>query len=355
MTPRPPMRCFQLTGFGERLSSNSLPTPVPTGSEVLVKVRGAGVCHSDVHIYEGHYDLGGGRKLSFADRIKMPLTLGHETAGEAVECGPEARGIELGRNYLVCSWVGCGRCAACLESQEHLCAAPRFLGVNQNGGYADYVLVPHPRYLVDLGDLDPVAAAPLVCSGLTTFSALRKFGSLIQKSPLVIIGAGGLGLIALGILKILGGQGAIVVELDARKRAAALSAGAIAAIDPKAEDAVAQIRTAVGGSVHGVLDLVGSGETATLGVDCLDKGGRLVVVGLFGGSMNLPVPMIPMKSLTIQGSYIGSPAELRELVALVREHGMPATPLDRRPLSAAPDALDDLRSGQVVGRVVLTP
>lgn len=349
------MRCYQLTRFGQALAAGEQPRPEPTGTEVLLKVRGAGVCHSDVHLWEGHYDLGGDRKLSFADRLKLPLTLGHESAGEVVAFGPEAKGVSIGTNCLACSWIGCLECAACSVGDEHLCTAPRFLGVNRDGGYADYVLVPHPRYLVELGDLDPVAAAPLVCSGLTTFSALKKFGPRLERHPLAIIGAGGLGLIAIGLLKQLGGKGAVVVELDPRKREAAMAAGALATVDPKAPDAAPQLRKALGGSVLGVLDLVGSGETATLAVEALDKGGRLVIVGLFGGAMTLAVPLVPMKALTIQGSYIGSPAELRELVALVREHGLPATPLDRRPMTAAPAALDDLRRGQILGRVVLTP
>lgn len=349
------MRCYQLTGFGQDLAAGEQTRPEPAGTEVLLKVRGAGVCHSDVHLWEGHYDLGGERKLSFADRLKLPLTLGHESAGEVVALGPEAKGVAIGASCLACSWIGCLECSACSVGDEHLCAAPRFLGVNRDGGYADYVLVPHPRYLVEIGDLDPVAAAPLVCSGLTTYSALKKFGPLLQHQLLAIIGAGGLGLIALGLLRQLGGKGAVVVELDPRKREAAMAAGAVATVDPKAPDAAAQLRKALGGSVLGVLDLVGSGETATLAVETLDKGGRLVIVGLFGGAMTLAVPLVPMKALTIQGSYIGSPTELRELVALVREHGLPATPLDRRPLTAAPTALDDLRRGKVLGRVVLTP
>lgn len=352
---RPMMRCYQLTGFGQDLAAREQPRPVPTGTEVLVKIGGAGVCHSDVHLWEGHYDLGGDRKLSFADRLKLPLTLGHESAGEIVALGPEADGVTEGATCIVCSWIGCRECAACETGDEHLCTAPRFLGVNRDGGYADYVLVPHPRYIVEIGDLDPVAAAPLVCSGLTTYSALKKFGALPKRQPIAIIGAGGLGLIALGVLKMLGGQGAVVVEIDPRKREAAMAAGALATVDPKAPDAGATLRQALGGSVLGVLDLVGSGETATLAVETLDKGGRLIIVGLFGGAMTLPVPLVPMKALTIQGSYIGSPAELRELVDLVRSHGLPATPIDRRPLAEAAAALTDLRLGRVVGRVVLTP
>ncbi|MDQ8731961.1 alcohol dehydrogenase [Bradyrhizobium sp. LHD-71] len=349
------MRCYQLTAFGQPLAKHDQPAPEPVGTEVIVKVRGAGVCHSDVHIWEGHYDLGGGKKLSFAERIKFPLTPGHETAGEVFRIGPDAKDVKLGAKVLACSWIGCGDCEQCLAGDEHLCAKPRFLGVNCNGGYADLVTVPHPRYLVDIGDLDPVAAAPLVCSGLTTYSALKKFGAALQQSPVVIFGAGGLGLMSLGVLQMMKGHGAVVVEIDQRKREEALKAGAIAAIDPRAPNAAQMIRDATGRPVRLILDLVGSGETASLGIDLLEKGGKLIIVGLIGGETMLSVPMVPMKSITIQGSYVGSPTELRELVEMVKVSGLPAMPLDRRPLAAASSALDDLRQGKVVGRVVLVP
>jgi D-arabinose 1-dehydrogenase-like Zn-dependent alcohol dehydrogenase len=349
------MRCYQLTAFGQPLMQHDQFAPEPVGTEVVVKVRGAGVCHSDVHIFEGHYDLGGGRKLSFAERIKFPITPGHETAGEVFRVGPDVKDVKIGSNVLACSWIGCDDCEHCAAGDEHLCGRPRFLGVNCNGGYADFVTLPHPRYLVDIGNLDPVAAAPLVCSGLTTFSALKKFGPALQRSPVVVFGAGGLGLMSLGILKMMKGRGAVVVEIDARKREEALRAGAIAAIDPRAPDAKQMIRAAVGQPVRQILDLVGSGETATLGIELLDKAGKLVIVGLIGGETLLPVPMVPMKAITIQGSYIGNPQELRELVDMVKAHGLPAMPLDRRPLAEASSALDDLRNGKVVGRIVLVP
>jgi D-arabinose 1-dehydrogenase-like Zn-dependent alcohol dehydrogenase len=222
------MRSFQLTSFGSSLAENTRPAPEPKDTEVLVRVRGAGVCHSDVHIWEGHYDLGSGRKLSFANRVALPLTLGHETAGEVVRLGPKATGVKPGDKVLACSWIGCGECAACGAGDEHLCVKPGFLGVNRDGGYSDYVVVPHPRYLIDIGDIDPVSAAPLVCSGLTTYSALKKFGSTLERVPTIIIGAGGLGLMSIGVLKMMNGKGAVVVELDERKRKAALDAGAIA-------------------------------------------------------------------------------------------------------------------------------
>lgn len=353
MTAR--MRCFHLTGFGLPLVPVDLPMPEPTGTQVLLKVLAAGVCHSDLHVQDGSIDLGNDEVVSFAARTKFPLTLGHETTGEVVAMGPDAQGVAIGDKCLVCGWIGCGECAFCRRGEEHLCLDSRFLGISRAGGYADHIVVPHGRYLVPLGDLDPVAAAPLACSGLTTYAALKKAGPLLREEPIVITGAGGLGLMALHVLQIMGGKGAVVIDIDAQKRRAALAAGASAAIDPGAADADQQIRAAVGGPIHFVLDLVGSGSTAAQGFRLLDRGGKLLVVGLFGGAMSLSVPWLAIKSATIQGSYIGSPTELRELIALVRQTRMPQVPIDRRPLEAANSALTDLRAGHVIGRVVLIP
>lgn len=348
------MRCYQINAFGGSVEPADVELTSLTGTAVRLKVLAAGVCHSDVHICEGHYDLGSGRKISFADRIKFPRTLGHEVSGQVVEVGPDAEGVSVGDTCLICSWIGCGECEQCGQGLENLCVSPRFVGVNRDGGFAEFVDVPDSKYLIQLGDLDPVAAAPMVCSGLTTYSALKKFGPLEGRRPIVVIGAGGLGLIAIAVARMLGSVGVVAVELDATKRKAALDAGALAAVAP-GDNAVEDIKKAVGGAVWAVLDLVGSGSTAKLAVDALDKTGKLVIVGLFGGAVELPVPTFPLKVLTIQGSYTGSPAELAEFVALAREKGLPAAPLDRRPLSAAPQALDDLKHGRVVGRVVLQP
>ena len=349
------MKCFQLTGFRQDLEFSEKPVPAPAGSEVLLKVLAAGVCHSDVNMWEGGIDLGNNESISFASRFKFPHTMGHESSGEVVAIGPDAKGIAVGDKCLVCSWIGCGECAFCKQGEEHLCTASRFLGVNRDGGYADHIMVPHPRYLIDLQGLDPVSVAPLACSGLTTFSAFKKAGPRLLDEPIVIIGAGGLGLMGINILDIMGGRGAVVVEIDANKRQAALDCGALAAIDPASPDVDQQIRQAIGGPVHFVLDLVGSGETAALGFRLLDRGGKLVIVGLFGGAMSLSVPLVTMRSATIQGSYIGSPTELRELMALIQSSRMPRMPLDRRRLQDANQALADLRAGQVIGRVVLIP
>ncbi|GAC1389360.1 MAG: alcohol dehydrogenase [Variovorax sp.] len=349
------MHCLHLNGFGLSLQPAQRPLPRPEGTEVLLKVLASGVCHSDLHVQDGSIDLGNGDVVSFAARTKFPLTLGHETSGEVVAFGPDAEGVSIGDKCLVCGWIGCGECSFCQRGQEHLCIDSRFLGISRAGGYADHIVVPHARYLIDLKGIDPVAAAPLACSGLNTFSAFKKAGPLIRDEPVVIIGAGGLGLMALNILDIMGGKGAVVLEIDPQKRRAALECGALAAIDPASPDADQQIRQAVGGAIHFVLDLVGSGSTAAQGFRLLDRGGKLLVVGLFGGAMSLSVPLLAMRSATIQGSYIGSPAELRELIALVQATRMPQVPLDKRPLMQADRALNDLRAGNVVGRVVLIP
>ena len=353
MTAR--MHCFHLTGFGQPLVPAEMPMPQPTGSEVLLKVLAAGVCHSDLHVQDGSIDLGNNEVVSFAARTKFPLTLGHETSGEVVAIGPDAQGVSIGDKCLVCGWIGCGECGFCKRGEEHLCLDSRFLGISRAGGYSDHIVVPHPRYLIALGSIDPVAAAPLACSGLTTYAALKKAGPVLQEAPIVIIGAGGLGLMALHVLQIMGGKGAVVIDIDPQKRRAALESGALAAIDPAADDADQQIRKAVGAPIHFVLDLVGSGTTAAQGFRLLDRGGKLLVVGLFGGAMSLPVPWLAIKSATIQGSYIGSPTELRELIALIQRTRMPQVPIDRRPLDATNRALTDLRAGRVVGRVVLIP
>jgi alcohol dehydrogenase/propanol-preferring alcohol dehydrogenase len=350
------MKSYRVTEFGAPLQAVDEPTPKPTGTQVVLRVKGAGVCHSDLHIWEGGYDLGHGRRLSLKDRgIALPLTMGHETAGEVVALGPEASGVKPGELRLVYPWLGCGKCAICLEQGENMCMTPRSLGVYCDGGYADHIVVPHPRYLVDLKGLDPVTAAPYACSGLTTYSALRKVGPLLEREPILIIGAGGLGLMALGLLKALGGKGAVVVDIDAKKREAALAAGALAAVDGSSANARDDVAQAAGGPLRAAIDLVGSQQTTSLAFDSLAKGGKLIIVGLFGGAASWSLPLIPIKAMTIQGSYVGNLAELEELLDLVRAKSVPPIPVTRRPLAEANAALDDLRQGILVGRSVLTP
>jgi D-arabinose 1-dehydrogenase-like Zn-dependent alcohol dehydrogenase len=320
---------------------------VPTGS---------GVCHSDVHIWDGYYELGGGKRMMLKDRgIKLPLTMGHENVGTVVAAGPDAQGARIGAVCLAHPWIGCGECAVCRRGDEQLCRTARNLGVFSDGGYADHMLVPHPRYLFDIGDLPAARAAPLACSGITTYGALKKLGTVLKEEPIVIIGAGGLGLMGLALHKMMGGKAAIVVDIDPVKREAATKGGAFATVDSGAADAVGQITALTGGGAWGVVDLVGSSATVKLGCDSLTKGGKLVVVGLFGGDVTVPTPYFPLRAMTIQGSYVGSLPEMKELLDLVRAHGLPPVPLRTRPLEEVNATLNDMRAGKIVGRVVLTP
>jgi alcohol dehydrogenase, propanol-preferring len=356
------MRSFQVTDFNAPLREVEQPTPQPLGTQVLLKVKAAGVCHSDLHIWEGGYELGHGRKpLSLKDRgVSLPRTMGHETVGQVVAFGPDVReahkgGLNVGDVVLAYPWLGCGKCPTCLGGDENMCVVkPNALGVFCDGGYADHMTVPHPKYLLDLKGLDPLTAAPYACSGVTTYSALRK----VEKdfgTPIVIFGAGGLGLMALSLLKAMGGKGAIVVDIDAKKREAAEKAGALATVDGKAADALEQLQKKAGEPIRAVIDLVGNAQTTQLGFDCLTKGGKLVIVGLFGGGATFALPLIPIKAVTIQGSYVGNLRETQELLDLVRAKKIAPIPVTPMPLNKANDALVDLQKGRLVGRAVLVP
>ena len=356
------MRSFKVTDFNAPLTEVEQPTPQPSGTQVLIKVKAAGVCHSDLHIWEGGYELGHGRKpLSLKDRgVSLPRTMGHETVGQIAAFGPDVKegdkgGLKVGDTVLAYPWLGCGKCPTCLAGDENMCAVkPNALGVFCDGGYADHMTVPHPKYLLDLKGLDPLTAAPYACSGVTTYSALKK----VEKdfgTPVVIFGAGGLGLMALSLLKAMDGKGAIVVDIDAKKREAAEKAGALATVDGLAPDALEQLQKKAGEPIRAVIDLVGNAQTAQLGFDCLTKGGKLVIVGLFGGGAPWALPLIPMKAVTIQGSYVGNLRETQELLDLVRAKKIAPIPVTPMPLAKANDALLDLQKGKLVGRAVLVP
>ncbi|WP_407176030.1 alcohol dehydrogenase [Bradyrhizobium sp. STM 3562] len=355
------MRSFQVADFHAPLKEVEQPTPQPSGTQVLIKVKAAGVCHSDLHIWEGGYDLGHGRKpLSLKDRgVSLPRTMGHETVGEILAFGPDVKeadkgDLKVGDIALVYPWLGCGQCTTCVAGDENMCLRPQSLGVYCDGGYADHMTVRHPKYLLNLKGLDPVTTAPYACSGVTTYSALKK----VEKdfnTPIVIFGAGGLGLMALSLLKAMGGRGAIVVDIDARKREAAEKAGALATVDGSAPDALEQLTKKAGEPIRAVIDLVGNAATTQLGFDCLTKGGKLVIVGLFGGGAPWALPLIPIKAITIQGSYVGNLRETQELLDLVRAKKIPPIPVTTLPLAKANDALVDLQKGRLVGRAVLVP
>jgi D-arabinose 1-dehydrogenase-like Zn-dependent alcohol dehydrogenase len=351
------MKSYDVVEFGAPLQACKKPTPKPQGSEVLLRTLAAGVCHSDLHIWDGWYDLGGGKKLILKDRGMMtPITMGHEIVGEVVAVGPEATGVKIGDRRLVHPWIGCGTCAVCRRGEEQLCPTPRFLGAYRPGGYADRVLVPHPRYLLDFGRLSPTQAAPYACSGLTAYGALKRVGeAVLRAQPIMVIGAGGLGLRCLTLHKAMTGKSAIVVDIDPQKREAALRAGATAAIDARAADAVKQAQAAANGPIAAAIDFVGASATARLGIDAIARGGKYIIVGLFGGDITLSLPLLPIRAITIQGSYVGSLAEMKELLALVATGSVPPMPVSERRLDQVNAVLEELKAGRIVGRAVLTP
>lgn len=349
------MRAWAVVENGADLQEMELPTPEPQGTQVLLEVVHCGVCHSDLHIWEGYYDLGGGNRMSLKDRgVVLPLAMGHEIVGRVAKLGPEAEGVSIGDLRIVYPWVGCGHCDRCLSEEDNMCLQGKALGVYQHGGYATHVVAPHPRHLVDPGTIDPALAATYACSGITVYSAIRKVMPMAPDEPIVLVGAGGLGLNAIAILRAMGHRNIVSVDISEEKRASALRAGASAAVDGTGPDVTQRILDVAGGPVLAAIDLVSGTATARFAFDALRKGGRLVQVGLFGGELSLPLPLMAMRALTVQGSYVGSPKELRELVALAQGGEVASIPIERLPLPEANAALMRLRSGSVAGRVVLT-
>ena len=350
------MKSYAVTTFGEELETLEQPTPEPIGTEVLLKVRRCGVCHSDVHIWDGYYDLGGGKKLDLAARgIQPPVVMGHEVFGEVVATGPNARDLPVGTPRLIYPWIGCGECRVCKRGEEQNCMKPRSLGVYRPGGYADHIRVPHPRYLFDIGNIDPGVAATYACSGLTAFSAIRKTQPLLSDDWLVMIGAGGLGLNCISLLQALGIEKYVVVDIDAQKLQAAQGAGAPHVVNARDPDALKQLQAKTDGGATAVIDFVGSTQTAELAMPSLIKGGKYVVVGLFGGEMSISLPLIPVRALGILGSYTGSMRELSELLELAKRGDVAPIPVTPRALNAesASEALRQVKDGKVLGRIVL--
>ena len=348
------MHSYCVTEAGQPLQLRETATPEPQGSEVLVKVSRCGVCHSDLHLWDGYYDLGGGNTLSVADRgITPPYTMGHEILGTIISAGPDAGDVQLDQTRLVYPWIGCGSCPVCQESRENLCPTPGFLGIHKPGGYGDHVLVPHPRYLVDINGIDPALAATYACSGVTAYSALKKAQPMAEHDHLVLIGAGGVGLTALCIAQAMAFSHITMVDIDDDKLITASKLGAHHILNSRAADALEELHKITDGGAAAVVDFVGASTTARLGIDALRKGGRYIIVGLFGGDITLSLPPLPMMARSVIGSYVGNLAELKELIELVKQGAITAIPVATRPAHEVNKTLEQLRDGEIVGRVVI--
>ena len=349
------MRSWQIVDWGKPLEPRDYADPQPQGGQVLMKVDACGVCHTDLHLHEGFFDLGGGEALRVADRgVKLPFTMGHEVVGTVLAAGPDAEGVAPGDRRIVYPWIGCGQCEVCRKGQELLCLKPRIVGTWKDGGYSDRVIVPDARYLVDFDGIPEGLAATYACSGLTAYSAVRKVGELGPDDSLLLIGAGGVGLSTLHIARAITRARLIVADVDPAKRALAEREGAVV-IDNAAEGALAKVRELGGGGVSAAIDHVGRPTTARFGIEALRKGGTMVVVGLYGDRLTIPVPWLPLRMLTLRGSFTGTLDELKELVALARAGRIPPIPVQDRPIAEVNAVLDDLRKGRVAGRVVLRP
>ena len=351
------MQSYQIVEWGKPLQLCLRETPVPQGEEVLVKIEASGVCHSDVHIREGFFDLGGGRRLNPANfGSTLPLTMGHEMAGIVVALGPQAVGVTVGARVVVYPWIGCGSCMHCLEERDIDCETPRSLGVRRDGGFSDYVLVPKGRFIVPVGNnVDLKLAATFACSGLTAYGALKKMPRMSPNDRLLIIGAGGLGLASIAIAPLVTDARLVAADLDPAKLDAATHQGAHVVFDTRTADAAAALKLAAGGPIRGVIDFVGTRETAELALGVAVKGTVIVIVGMIGGSVEIALPLLPARNLTIRGSLVGTLDELKALLQFAEEGRLPAIPVATRPMSQINDILDDLEARRLIGRVVTVP
>ncbi|HXW25433.1 MAG TPA: alcohol dehydrogenase catalytic domain-containing protein [Xanthobacteraceae bacterium] len=342
-----------LTAYASPLCETVVEVPDPVGSEIVVRIHCCGVCHSDVHLQDGYFLLGGDKRLDVTGGRALPFTLGHEIAGVVERIGPQAEGVALGQAVAVYPWIGCGACPACAAGDENLCAAPRHLGVYVDGGFATHVLVPHPRYLLDYAPLTPALAGAYMCSGLTAYAALKRLAHHAARGPALLVGLGGVGMMGLALARAMFAFPPLVAEIDPAKREAALAAGAAAAFDP-ADPAARKAILALTGGVFAVCDFVGSDRSLQFALGALAKGGKVVVTGLIGGTYATPIAMFPLRAMTIEGTLVGRLDEAREMLALARAGKVAPVPIIERPLAAAQTSLDDLRNGRIVGRVVLT-
>jgi propanol-preferring alcohol dehydrogenase len=340
------MLAYRVTRFGAEPELLDVPIPEPGPGEVLVRVGGAGACHSDLHVMAGRV------------KSEPPFTLGHENAGWVATLGAGVTGIAEGDPVAVYTVWGCGVCAACRTSAENHCVTlgPGSAyggGFGPDGGMAEFMLVPHARSLIPLGDLDPAAAAPLTDAALTPYHAIKRALPLLGPgTTAAVIGLGGLGHTALQLLGLLSPARLVAVDRDERRLAAARELGCDAAVVPDdGTSAVTEVSRGVGAQL--VLDFVGVDETLALAVAMAARDSDVVIVGLGGGSLPFRFGALPFGA-RLRTPFCGTGLELRELVALAQD-GLIEVPIERFPLTRAAEAYERLRAGTLEGRAVIEP
>ena len=344
------MRAVRLHAPGEALRVEDVPMPEPRGTEVRIRVAGAGVCHTDLHIVDG-----------IQARVELPRTLGHEVSGWVDVAGPDAgkllrrARLKPGDPVVVYGAWGCGACLQCRNGDEQRCADSVAPGFQADGGYAEFMLVPHPRHLVALGDLDPARAAPLADAAITPLNAVRRASPwLTPGARVLVIGAGALGQFALQLLRLVVPRGrdllVAVRELEPERleRAAELGADVgLLAVEPELTI------EGLNGPPDVVFDFVGTDGTLAHASEVVAPGGAIVLVGEAGGEVAFGMERQTVESWLTTVSW-GSPGDLRVVVRLARR-GRLQWEVETRPLEDAATAHDRLRRSEVRGRIVLTP
>lgn len=350
------MESARIIKINEPLEIQKIKTPRPKGSQVLIKVQSSGICHSDIHLWEGGYEGPTGQLMKTTDRgVKYPLTLGHEVAGIIDSVGEGVEGFSKNEKVLVFPWIGEGLCPACRVGEENLCDKPRSLGVYNDGGYSDYLLVPSYKYLVKIGDMDTDTSAPLSCSALTAYGAVKNT-QLNPNDNVVIVGAGGLGLMAIQLAKAVSGARIIAMDIDDEKLRVAKQNGADLTINSKKEDpvkVVMELTDKLGADA--VIDFVNATKTVETNMQLLRRRARLVLVGLFGGALQLNLVTMPTRAYKIIGSYTGSMNDLVELVSLAKRDIIKPVISNKFRLDQATEGLRMLKEGKIVGRGILNP
>jgi propanol-preferring alcohol dehydrogenase len=338
------MRAAILTKFGASLQMADLPVPEPGPGEVLIRVHACGVCHSDLHLADGDWDL--------LKRItKMPLVLGHEITGTVESTGPDTGGFAPGDRVGV-PWLHwtCGKCEFCLGGRETLCGEQSITGVTVDGGYAEFVKAKasHVARVPDALSLEE--AAPLFCAGLTVYKALKSSG-IRAGETLAVFGVGGLGHLA---VQVAAAQGVRVAAVDIApaKLELARECGAAILVDPAKEQPRKALRS-VGGA-HVAIVCSGSKAAYESALTSVRKGGTLVVVGMPSDPIPVSAVALVAGELRIIASAVGTRADLAELLELAARGGIRCRH-EVRPLADAGESLERMRRGEITGRVVLMP
>ena len=342
------MKAARLHAYGEPLRLEEIPAPTPGEGEVVVRVLGAGFCHSDLHVMNGEIKI----------VPHFPLTLGHENAGVVAALGKGVTGLKEGDPVAVYGAWGCGICDFCVSGQEQLCEAPRWCGLSENdGGYAEYLRVPDARYLIPLTTLDPRQAAPLTDAALTPYRAVKRaLPVLTPDHPALLIGLGGLGQYGLKLLQRLSGVRVIALDVSEEKLRLARALGAWKVVDGRAKDAADQVQALSGGKgVCAALDFVGAESTLALAVGATRSGGLVLHIGLAGGSAHLKPLFTSRFEVSYEASLWGTLKELRELIALVEQGGLTLVPSEVFPLEEINEVARRLKRGEVGGRAVIVP